>query len=79
MLDLVEIKEYTGFNVKGVDVMPFGVRHGDLDILGFRIGDMGYITDASKIDNSTVEALRGVKVMVINALREKRTPLTHEF
>ena len=71
VLDLVEIKEYTGFNVKGVDVMPFGVRHGDLDILGFRIGDMGYITDASKIDNSTVEALRGVKVMVINALRER--------
>lgn len=71
VLDLAEIKEYETFEAGGVEIMPLAVRHGGLDILGFRIGDFGYITDASEVPEKTIEALRGVSVLVVNALREK--------
>ena len=71
VIELVEIREYEKFNAAGVKVMPFGVKHGGLDILGFRIGDFGYVTDASEINEKSVDILKGVKVLVINALRER--------
>ena len=71
VINLTEISEYDRFDVNGVEVIPLAVRHGDLDILGFRIGDIGYITDASELPEHTIDILRGVKILVINALREK--------
>lgn len=53
-------------------VHPFVVPHGRFDVLGFRIGPLGYVTDAKSIPASAVELLRGVKVLVLNALF--RTP-----
>ena len=43
--------------------------HKDLPILGFRIGDLAYITDANRISNDEMAKLEGLKVLVINALR----------
>ena len=43
----------------------------DLNDLQFRIGDFAYITDAKTIDEENMEKLRGVRVMVINALRDR--------
>lgn len=71
VLELAEIKEYEAFEAAGIEIMPLAVRHGNLDILGFRIGDFGYITDASEVPEKTIEALNGVSVLVVNALREK--------
>lgn len=71
VLNLVEIEDYVMFNAGGVDVLPLGLRHGSLDMVGFRIGDLGYITDASEVPVPTIEALKGVKVLVVNALRER--------
>ncbi len=71
VIELVEIKEYERVSAAGVEVLPIGVKHGSLDILGFRIGALGYITDASVLSERGVKALKGVKVLVINALRER--------
>ncbi|MCU0472414.1 MAG: MBL fold metallo-hydrolase [Bacteroidales bacterium] len=61
-----------GFSVKGVVITPVRVRHLNLEILGFRIGNFAYITDANYIPEESKEKLIGVKYMVINALRKEK-------
>lgn len=69
---LREIKAGCPFEAAGVGVLPVKVNHYILDILGFRIGSLGYITDAKVVPEETVEAMEGVDTLVINALRRKR-------
>lgn len=57
------------FNAAGVDIMPIKAMHKDLPILGYRIGPMAYITDANYIDTTELDRIKGVSVLVINALR----------
>lgn len=57
------------FIVHGIEVLPLPVSHYLLDIIGFRIGPLAYITDAKQIPQSTIEAIKGVDTLVINALR----------
>ena len=52
------------------------VPHGQLRVFGYRIGPIGYITDAKAVPPEAVAAMRGVTVLVINALRRKTHP-TH--
>lgn len=52
------------------------VPHGHVRVFGYRIGPVGYITDAKAVPPDGVAALRGVTVLVINALRRKTHP-TH--
>ncbi|MCR4738584.1 MAG: MBL fold metallo-hydrolase [Bacteroidales bacterium] len=59
------------FQVKNVEIQPIHVRHLTLPILGFRIKDFAYITDASFISESELNKLKGLSVLVINALRIK--------
>ena len=49
--------------------IPLPVRHLHLEVLGFRIGDFAYITDANFIPDTTYALLEGVKVLVLNALQ----------
>lgn len=60
------------FEAAGVQVLPIRAMHKDLPILGFRIGNFAYITDANYIAPSEMEKLIGVEVMVINALRKAK-------
>ncbi|MCQ2285151.1 MAG: MBL fold metallo-hydrolase [Bacteroidales bacterium] len=57
------------FFVNGVEITPIHVRHLTLPILGYRIGTLGYITDASFIAETELNKLKGLDVLVINALR----------
>lgn len=59
------------FYIKGVKIIPITVYHGKLPILGFRIGDFAYITDAKTIPEVELEKLKGLKVLIINALRHR--------
>ncbi len=59
------------FEIQGLTIIPVLVKHYKLDIYGYRIGDFAYITDAKEIPGQELEKLRGVKVLVINALRRK--------
>lgn len=61
----------TSFTIKGVKITPVTVMHGQLPILGFRIGDFAYITDAKTIPDDQMEKLLNLDVLVLNALRFK--------
>ena len=69
LLDFTTISDNDPFDVCGIEVQPIPVMHYKLPILGFRIGTMAYITDCKTIDDSQVERLRGIPLLVINALR----------
>ena len=60
------------FVIGGDSITPLRIFHYRLPILGFRIGDMAYITDANYISEETKEKLFGVKYLVINALRKEK-------
>lgn len=52
----------------GFPLRPVPVLHGDMVAWGFRTGPLGYITDAKDISSAAFERLRGVRVLVLNAL-----------
>lgn len=56
------------FDVGGVEIQSIPVAHGPMTVYGYRIGDLGYVTDAKELSAEAVRALRGVKVLVLNAL-----------
>lgn len=60
------------FMAAGETVIPICAMHKDLPILGYRIRSFAYITDANYIAPSEMEKLKGVDVMVINALRKEK-------
>lgn len=64
-------------NVAGLEFSPLPVPHGDMTVWGFRCGDLGYITDAKLLPPEVEAALRGVKVLVLNALWFGRPHPTH--
>lgn len=64
------------FYVNGIEVVPIEVLHHKLPVMGFRFGDLAYITDANYISDKSLQQLMGVKVLIINALR-KKTHISH--
>jgi phosphoribosyl 1,2-cyclic phosphate phosphodiesterase len=56
---------------------PLPVPHGREEVMGFRAGALGYITDGKLLPPRTEEALRGVRVLVLNALWFGRPHPTH--
>jgi phosphoribosyl 1,2-cyclic phosphate phosphodiesterase len=60
------------FRIGDVDVMPVSVPHGPTSVYGYRIANLGYITDAKELPDEAIRAFRGVDVLVLNALF--RTP-----
>jgi phosphoribosyl 1,2-cyclic phosphate phosphodiesterase len=59
------------FYIKGIKIIPIRVMHYRLPILGFRIGDFTYITDAKYIPPEEKEKISGSRYIVINALRKQ--------
>jgi len=66
---LIDDKPFTVF---GYDFTPIKVMHDKLPVLGYRIGDLTYITDASHIEPEEIEKIRGSRVIVLNALRNSK-------
>lgn len=61
-----------GFFIENIEFIPIRVYHYKLPVLGFRIGDFTYITDANYIAEKEKEKMVGTKYLVINALRKKK-------
>ncbi len=59
-----------------VEVLPVAVPHGPITVFGYRIGPLGYITDAKSLPDPVIAQLRGVRVLVLNALFRAEHP-TH--
>ena len=60
------------FNYLGIDINPIEVYHNKLRILGYRINDFTYITDAKTISDKELKKIDGSKVLVINCLQINR-------
>lgn len=60
----------------GLDIVPVPVFHGPMPVLGFRFGSAAYVTDCSLIPPESMEMLRDLDVLVLDALRPRPHP-TH--
>lgn len=65
------------FKIKDETIIPIRVMHGQLPIVGFRIGRMAYLTDVKTIPESEFSKLYGLDLLVINALRLDSKHPTH--
>ena len=72
-LTLVEL-DTEPFSIGGAEIVPVEVEHGGWTIHGFRIGALGYVTDASAVSEATIARLCGVDTLVLNALRHAPHP-----
>jgi len=57
------------FDIGSIHFIPVEVMHYKLPVLGFRINDFTYITDAKTVSETEKEKIRGTKILVINALQ----------
>lgn len=62
------------FSVLGERVMPILLEHASFQVLGFRIGDVAYCTDVSRIPEASWPLLEGLDVLVLDALRFRPHP-----
>jgi len=60
------------FIVGDIPVQPVEVWHHHMPVLGFRMGNVSYITDANRIEPDQLELIRGSQVLIINALRKEK-------
>jgi phosphoribosyl 1,2-cyclic phosphate phosphodiesterase len=75
-MQLLTIDPTASFKIGDIELMPIQVMHRDMPVLGFRIGDFTYITDANYISEEAKAQIKGSKVLILNALRPQSHP-TH--
>lgn len=76
-IQVKKTKLHKKFTIGDIDITPIEVMHGSLPISGYRLNDTAYITDMKTIADGELEYLKGVKTMVVNALRYQEHP-THQ-
>lgn len=64
----IESDERT-FQVRGLEIMPVRGLHYKLPVLGFRMGEIAYLTDMNRITDTEIDKMKGVSILVVNALR----------
>lgn len=67
-LHLIENKP---FRIGTLDIIPIRGYHYKLPVFGFRFGKIAYVTDVNRLEHAEVEKLRGLEVLVVNALRKE--------
>jgi len=66
------------FTIDGLPIIPLPVEHGkNREVFGYRFGPVSYISDASAISEETANLISGSKLLILDALRPKRTHGTH--
>lgn len=75
-IDLHTIGRDTPFTVGDLHLQPIEVMHHRMPVLGFRMGELTYITDANFISGEEKEKIRGSKILIVNALR-RETHISH--
>ncbi len=70
-IEMNTINAQDAFTINGVTITPIRVLHYKMEVLGFRIGDFSYITDANYIAPEELAKVGGSKAMVLNALRHE--------
>ncbi len=60
------------FTAAGIEIIPIEVLHYQLPVLGFRVKDFTYITDAKTVSAEETEKIKGSKILVVNALQKEK-------
>src|SRR5258708_31662874 len=63
------------FELLGIPFVPVPLLHGEMEVLGFRFGRVAYLTDFSKIPDSSMALLEGLDDLVLDALRDTPHPM----
>ncbi len=66
-----QIDKATEIDLHGLKVTPIEAFHNRLPVLGYRFKDFAYLTDVKKVEAQEMKKLKGLKVLVVNALREE--------
>lgn len=53
----------------GLKIVPLKLLHGRMEVLGYRFGDVAYATDCNRIPEETMGRMRGLKLLILDALR----------
>ncbi|MDD2488605.1 MAG: MBL fold metallo-hydrolase [Bacteroidales bacterium] len=69
--NLFPVDKNKTFLIKELEIIPIEVMHYKLPILGYRIHNFAYITDAKTISDKEKEKLKGIDFLVVNALRKE--------
>jgi phosphoribosyl 1,2-cyclic phosphate phosphodiesterase len=70
-IDLHDINDQS-FMVGDIPVTPIFVWHLKMPVVGFRFGDLTYITDANRIEPQELEKIKGSRILILNALRKEK-------
>ncbi len=71
-LNMHTISKHDPFQIGDFHFVPIEVLHYKMPVLGFRINDFTYITDANKIEEAELEKIFGTRILVLNALRREQ-------
>lgn len=78
LLDAQRVTPGVAFQSPGpggpLDVLPFGLEHGEIPALGFRIGAAAYMPDVSAAPEESVALLEGLDLLIVDALRQVQHP-----
>ena len=67
----IEVKNNIPFIIGDIHVVPINAYHANLQVFGYKMNDFAYLTDVKSIDPEEIKKIKGVNVLVINALREE--------
>ncbi|MGH7578569.1 MAG: MBL fold metallo-hydrolase [Gemmatimonadales bacterium] len=67
-LETHELEPGRAVTMAGVEALPLSFQHGHLRVFGYRFGKLAYLTDVKAIPDAERELLRGLEVLVVNAL-----------
>lgn len=79
-LDFLPLDEGRGeVDFLGVKISYFHFFQSSMKVTGFRIGEFAYVSDLKSIDDSMLDALKGVRTLVLSALRPEASPFHLSF
>jgi phosphoribosyl 1,2-cyclic phosphate phosphodiesterase len=75
-IELIPIEAGQALSFGHITIETIDIMHGRLPILGFRIGDLAYITDMKSVSKTESSKLMGIQYLIVNALHHSEHP-TH--
>ncbi len=70
-VNMLDIDLTQKIHIGDICLQPIEVMHYKMQVIGFRINDFTYITDANFISDESFERIAGSKILVLNALRRE--------
>ena len=74
-IELIPLDKDTAFCIGSVKIQPVEIMHGRMPILGFRFGDLTYLTDVKMVSAVEKEKIRGTKYLITSALHHSQHPV----